>query len=118
MVIYDDLKYGSLDANLSNKRIYYDGPFLVCSKSGGIYGQIDEFPVLIYHGISLKLSSKNIPWALAYPVLCHTSFIFKSELNLKLTIQIQTQVYLQALRSLCTIAANRFYESQAISYFC
>ena len=115
MVIYDDLKYGTLRGNLSKKTIYYDGPFLACSKSGGIYGQMDVFTVLIYHALSLKLSLKNIPWALIYPILCHTSFIFKSELNPKPPIQIQTQVYLQALRSLCT---NSFYESQAISYFC
>ena len=85
------------------------------SKSGGIYGQMDVFTVLIYHALSLKLSSKNIPWALIYPILCHTSFILKSKLNPKTPIQIQTQVYLQALRSFCT---NSFYESQAISYFC
>ena len=118
MVIYDDLKYGTLCGNLSKNMIYYDGLFLVCSKSGSIYGQINESTVLIYHVLSLKLSLKNIPWALIYPILCHTSFIFKSELNPKLPIQIQTQVYLQALRSLCTIAANSFFESQAISYFC
>ena len=94
MVIYDDLEYGTLRGNLSKKTIYYDSPFLVCSKSGGIYGQINGFIVLIYHALSLKLSLKNIPWILIYPILCHTSFIFKSELNPKLPIQIQTQVYL------------------------
>ena len=57
MVIYDDLKYGTLHGNLSKKMIYYDGPFLACNTSGGIYGQIDVFTVLIYHALSLKLSS-------------------------------------------------------------
>ena len=99
------------------KMIYYDGPFLVCSKSGGINGQMDKFTVLIYHALSLKLSLKNIPWALLYPILRHTSFIFKSELNPKLSIQIQTQVYLQALRILCTIAANSFCESYILLLF-
>ena len=42
--------------------IYYDGPFLACSKLGGIYGQIAKITVLINHALSLKLSSKNIPW--------------------------------------------------------
>ena len=117
MVIYDDLKYGTLHGNLSKKTIYYNGSFLACSKSGGIYGQMDESTRLIYHALLLTLSPKNIPWAF-YPILCHTSLIFKPELNPKLPIQIQIRVYLQALRSLCTIAANSFFESQVISYFC
>ena len=88
MVIYDDLYYGTLCGNLSKKTICYDEPFLACSKSRGIYGQIGEFTVLIYHALSFKLSLKNISWALIYPILCHTSLTFKSELNPKLPIQI------------------------------
>ena len=56
MVIYDDLKYGTLCGNLSKKTIYYDGHFFACNTSGGIYGQVDVFTVLMYHALSLKLS--------------------------------------------------------------
>ena len=76
VVVYDDLQYGTLRSSLSKKMIYYNGSFLVCRESGGIYKQIGAFTLLIYHALSLKLSSKNIPWVLIYPILCHTSFIF------------------------------------------
>ena len=75
MVIYDDLEYGTLRGNLSKKTIYYEGLFVACSKSKGIYRQIGEITVLINHDPSLKLSSKNIPWALylsnSLPQLIH-----------------------------------------------
>ena len=64
MVIYDDLKYRTLHGNLSKKMIYYEGLFLACNKSKGIRGHIGEITVLINHDPSLKISSKNTPWAL------------------------------------------------------
>ena len=82
--------------------------FWLVANQGGVYGQLEEFTVLIYHALSLKLSSKSIPWALIYPILCHTLLILKSKLNPKLPIQIQTQLYLEALRNLSTIAVNSF----------
>ena len=64
MVIYNDLNYGTLRGNLSKKMIYYEGLFLAYSKSKGTYEQIGEITVLINYDPLLKLSSKNIPWAL------------------------------------------------------
>ena len=81
--------------------------FWLVASQWGVGGQMGELTVLINHALSLKLSSNNNPWAL-YQSNSLPQLKFESKLYPKPPIQSQTHAYLQALRILCTIAANSF----------
>ena len=85
----------------------------------GLIEHVGEITVLINHDPSLKLSSKNIPWAL---YLSNSLAITHSHLNPSSTPNPPSKFKAKHTSKLSEVFAELlqtvFHESQAMSYFC